>query len=530
MELGSAINSMYRWYKNANICIAYLQDVCKSGAALEDSEWFRRGWTLQELIAPTTLEFFDRDWRVLGTKNDNVQLISSTTGIPVSILKNTSMLTSCSVAQRMSWAANRTTERLEDRAYSLLGLFDVSLEMIYGELEKAFIRLQEKIIQQSADQSVFAWMIDAEKSDDNGYGLLATSPSRFHASGDVAKGIESQEFSTTNLGLTISFMAVPYDIDTYLAFLDCSLRTKPTQVYGIFLSRLKSNGQWARVSVNGCSVLQYERELINKVGTIQIDIRVRQTPASQPIRANQIYGFWLRELTPPYHEGAQIRILSRLDISSPADHRVTLVPGLRGTAGTVSIEPEKVDNRWSRVHWMKVGFDDHFQPTVMIANSRSQAINNFQTLRDFEEAETLGPGSAARQKLFDDSWLCTGEWKDSQHTPSIENGWAKGYNILKHPRDRWPDQNYDFPALNLRISFSLVPNVKPNAHHSSSKLIWAIDVTTIGDSMPKRERNIAKCEAWAMAVAGCPFLLCGWGAPYQYGQGRIEQMTRSNYK
>lgn len=265
VELGSAIRSMYRWYQNAEICIAYLHDVNEGGAAFKDAVWFRRGWTLQELIAPDYLEFFDREWRSIGTKKDNAEILSWRTRIPISVLKDNSTLFSCSIAQRMSWAADRETERVEDRAYSLLGLFNVSLEMIYGEQEKAFIRLQETIIQDSADQSILAWAMDSNKAAGEASGMFATSPSAFHRCGDVTRGSESKAFLKTNLGLSISFAALPYDIDTCLTFLNCFSTSSPTAIYAILLAKLKSSGQWARVSDNGESVFVRERSVVDQL-------------------------------------------------------------------------------------------------------------------------------------------------------------------------------------------------------------------------------------------------------------------------
>ncbi|KAK0624067.1 heterokaryon incompatibility protein-domain-containing protein [Immersiella caudata] len=153
-ELSEAINSMYRWYQEATICYAYLADVSNTvriassfleGEALEDlteeylwrSEWFARGWTLQELIAPSVVIFLDRDWDEVGTKLSLRRSVSRITGIPESILEGTDV-ESASVAQRMSWAAGRTTTNVEDEAYCLMGLFGVHMPLLYGEGVNAF--------------------------------------------------------------------------------------------------------------------------------------------------------------------------------------------------------------------------------------------------------------------------------------------------------------------------------------------------------------------------------------------------------
>ncbi|KAI1187385.1 ankyrin repeat-containing protein [Nemania serpens] len=167
-ELSEAINSMYRWYEEADVCYAYLADV-SSLSNFSDSRWFTRGWTLQELIAPSNVIFFDRDWQVIGNKADlhNFFLGDS--------------LGYASVAQRMSWAASRETTRIEDRAYCLLGIFGIYMPMLYGEGDRAFIRLQEEIMKGMDDHSLFAWRSTAYHDG----GILASSPAAFVESGNI---------------------------------------------------------------------------------------------------------------------------------------------------------------------------------------------------------------------------------------------------------------------------------------------------------------------------------------------------------
>ncbi|KAM7213228.1 HET domain containing protein [Rhypophila decipiens] len=156
-ELSEAINSMYRWYKEAAVCYAYISDI--PHRSLQDSRWFTRGWTLQELIAPEEVEFYDSDWNHVGSKMDSKLLnqLSSITGIPKSVLDGQDSPFEYSVAYRMSWAASRQTTRVEDTAYCLLGIFGVHMPMIYGEGENAFRRLQEEIIKRVNDLTIFSW-------------------------------------------------------------------------------------------------------------------------------------------------------------------------------------------------------------------------------------------------------------------------------------------------------------------------------------------------------------------------------------
>ena len=148
-ELSEAINSMFQWYKNSTVCYAYLTDVKYQFPDIDEFEfkncrWFTRGWTLQELIAPLTIEFYASDWSEIGTKLTLEDWIASRTGIPPHILLSDSP-SSCTVAQRMSWASDRVTTRVEDMAYCLLGIFNVNIPLLYGEGDRAFIRLQEEI-------------------------------------------------------------------------------------------------------------------------------------------------------------------------------------------------------------------------------------------------------------------------------------------------------------------------------------------------------------------------------------------------
>lgn len=504
-ELGSALNSMYRWYANSKLCIVYLHDVYEGGKTFTEAEWFDRGWTLQELIAPINMEFFNRDWESIGTKDDLLELLSERTGIPIDVLDRKAALESCSVAQRMSWAAHRTTEREEDRAYSLLGIFDVSLEMIYGEREKAFIRLQERIIHYSADQSIFTWSMGTETRSETGYsGLLATSPSAFAACGDILKGQETAEFSMGNLGLKISLPTLPYDMETYLAFLDCTREAAPEASCTILVGRLETEKQWARImDRSGQSVFSYEQDRITLRLTIR-EICVRQIPTEPPICFKRTYGFWLRNLKPPHHESSKISILSRMAL--PGKDRVLLEPGSIGTCGIVYLAPNKASKNWSRVRWIEVGFDDDFVPVVLIAN------DFFSDSSQFEEAQMLGPGSSIHNKVFNRAWVRSSGLRDNQIEPTSDK-WDPGYKIFVHHRGQWPDYEYECSALNLSIQFSLLPDCEPGMTTSSPKLIWTIDVKTLRGPSSKSTRIEEGVAAWTTTLFGVlliptPFGMC----------------------
>ena len=186
-ELSEAINSMYRWYENSGICYTYLHDLPSSSFPTARNnqryaksngwpEWFSRGWTLQEMIASRHVQFFNKDWHPIGDKRTLAPTLQTITQVPQAILKEGLSSSRPCVAQIMSWAANRTTTRVEDRAYSLMGLLDVNMPMLYGEGRKAFHRLQLEIIRTSNDQSIFAWGCNSAVRTGS---ILADDPSFF---------------------------------------------------------------------------------------------------------------------------------------------------------------------------------------------------------------------------------------------------------------------------------------------------------------------------------------------------------------
>lgn len=168
-ELSEAINSMFRWYQNAARCYVYLTDVSKGkgedteelpgaswNAAFRKSRWHSRGWTLQELIAPKSVTFFSIEGQRLGDKASLETLLQEITGISVDALRG-KPLSEFSINQRFSWMETRATRRAEDRAYSLLGIFNVHIPLIYGEGEQnASFRLREAIEKRSRGPSGIA--------------------------------------------------------------------------------------------------------------------------------------------------------------------------------------------------------------------------------------------------------------------------------------------------------------------------------------------------------------------------------------
>ena len=204
-ELQESINSMYNWYAHANVCYAYLKDVPQQSdpthsSKFEKSVWFTRGWTLrktrplhhghyriaplifvEELIAPSRVEFYSECWGKVGTREDRRAEIARITGIREEILEYEQFdddlvfeKPMSNAAEIFSWAAHRKTTVAEDKAYALLGLLDINMPMLYGEgANKAFLRLQDQILQRYGDQTLLLWRWNTTRS------ILASDPSGF---------------------------------------------------------------------------------------------------------------------------------------------------------------------------------------------------------------------------------------------------------------------------------------------------------------------------------------------------------------
>ncbi|KAL1838932.1 hypothetical protein VTJ49DRAFT_2063 [Mycothermus thermophilus] len=299
-ELSEAVNAMYGWYERAAVCYAYLEDVhfddyTEGYLTWNDlfaaSRWFTRGWTLQELLAPRKVVFYAQGWRLLGTKSSLVKSVSKITGIDELTLLDPALVRTASVAQRMSWAAHRSTTRPEDIAYSLMGLFDVNMPVLYGEGENAFLRLQEEIIKRSDDHSIFAWgalgrdddklQLAAAAAHLNAPGLddlddldqdaltgtiplLAKSPRDFAGMGHVLAcpppvDLPTSDYALTNKGLHITLPMLPPTTPSpsglplaatssspQLALLNCHPAHDPTSRLALLLTSTSSRNTFLR--------------------------------------------------------------------------------------------------------------------------------------------------------------------------------------------------------------------------------------------------------------------------------------------
>jgi hypothetical protein len=221
-ELRVALSSMFKWYREAAICHAYLNDVtffqigehyadmfCSNNESRkgQPSEWFERGWTLQELLAPRKLEFYDKSWNWIGTRDQLAPIVGKVAGISADYLRDPrdggtgkARFREASIATKMSWMAGRRTTAVEDIAYSMLGIFNVDLTPRYGEGVRAFTRLQAVILLNwgTFDESLFAWECPPDgllrcyrnwdtipTFKENVWGLLAPSPDCFSKSANI---------------------------------------------------------------------------------------------------------------------------------------------------------------------------------------------------------------------------------------------------------------------------------------------------------------------------------------------------------
>ena len=252
---------MFRWYQNASICYAYLSDVKKSNqenltkSEFESSQWFTRGWTLQELIAPKKLIFLDREWAYIGTRDNYKASIAESAKIDA--YRNGHFM-GASVAEKLSWAAERVTSRREDQAYCLLGLFQINMPLLYGEGDRAFDRLQYEIIRSSNDESIFVWDIGPVDSTCFG-GVLAYAPYLFktlHSQHDERlaygklKRVSRAPFAITNQGLEFRVPKRLAQKDRFLLPLNCHCYEAQQHVRGAFAISLSINnidGVWERI-------------------------------------------------------------------------------------------------------------------------------------------------------------------------------------------------------------------------------------------------------------------------------------------
>ena len=390
-ELSEAINSMYQWYEASAVCYVYLSDV-DTKDQIPLSLWFTRGWTLQELLAPRNIVFYNQYWEHLGTKQTLSEVLTLSTGIDRAILSNEVPVSSRSIAQRMCWASQRITTRVEDIAYCLLGLLDVAIPLLYGEKGKAFFRLQEEIIKKSTDHSLFAWSMDRKSPS----GLLADSPTAFAGCRNVVEYIHKNNFvvlaipglryvekpySMTNRGLSIRMLAVQIKHDLYLVRLKCSKAGghPPNLSYnrclGMYMKRLNDD-VYAPVEHEG-ETCALRRTVTWEAGSSSLYSSILETHVPQVFRCHSVdykedfRGFRFATCVSSHHS----RTLEgrRFEVSatqwSPEESIMFVRPG---EYGTVHLYDSTQDNE---IRLIKLGFDFDGNPLCSIRTSFANDID-----------------------------------------------------------------------------------------------------------------------------------------------------------
>ncbi|KAI1288641.1 heterokaryon incompatibility protein-domain-containing protein [Xylaria venustula] len=329
-ELSEAINSMFKWYQNSAICYAYLDDVISDDdeptlpAGFPNSRWFTRGWTLQELLAPPVVIFYSMDWLNIGSLKDLAGVVAETTRIDTRFFESGNF-EDFSIAQRMSWASRRQTTRIEDEAYCLLGLFGVNMPLLYGEGEQAFVRLQQEIMKESDDQTIFAWGLrdptsDSSSEHDYKGGVLAPSPKSFVGSGHIVRSTTAEihrPYAETNKGLQISLPLISAEqgasilipsqgmknasipgvtlttaSNGYIAVLNCHPSGDDEKRIGFYIEQTTESISYARVNYrNGMALVSMQdvrEKATNTDMLIQIQNKVSRTLPVQIQHSNRL--------------------------------------------------------------------------------------------------------------------------------------------------------------------------------------------------------------------------------------------------
>ena len=400
-ELSESINSMFQWYAGAAVCYTFLADVPSEespdadGSRFRRSRWFTRGWTLQELVAPSELLFLSSDWEIIGSKRQLAGLIEAISNVDREALLREKPLNKFSVAQRLSWAARRETTRVEDRAYSLLGIFGINMSTLYGEGEGALRRLQEEIMRRIPDQSLFAWRSvympsqtpqEPQRFECNVYreeydmSLLASSLDLFNqkekiqtvSPNQVARLIglspeklSAAEYTSSSYGIRMEIPVVPlclflpsesitFDGDKdslYLAILGCEIAEQPGHLLGSFCSIMSSefNVQF----LYGGTVNVFH-------GTALTDLQVRLFPLS-PATLERCRPHIQVKTVHVSHPGRTTGALETardwrhtdLRLVFPTERQATL----RAQGYTIDLQVPDWDR--PRIHWLTLSNNEH---------------------------------------------------------------------------------------------------------------------------------------------------------------------------
>lgn len=220
--------------------------------------------------------------------------------------------------------------------------------------------------------------------------------------------------------------------------------------------------------------------------------------------ADTSYGFWLRTISPPGVSLSTVQVLSN-DGKDDVE-RIALPEGRYGTAGIISITPKKANSSsgWSKIRWIKLGFNDEFEPVCLLANSGF--TNSRLNTGFFNQAVALSPESKLRQQMFDQTWIKV----MGGGAPRIATGWPSGFSVIGF---RVNGCSVTCDALNLQLSVRLLPDPRPISSAGESPVsprkVWVVDITDLGGSSPEVQHYCSQwqyCGSWMCGVLFALFL------------------------
>ncbi len=395
----------------------------------------------------------------MGSKDDQCALLRGITKISSDVLCGVAKPSECAISQRMSWAADRTTSRLEDRAYSLLGIFNVNMPMLYGEGDRAFRRLQEEIIKQSDDHTIFAW-----RDENFAKAVLAPSPSCFRGLDDMTRifptNDTTQGYTLVNAGLSIQLLLIPWSMNIYAASLRCGYLKIPRQASSrvsvrgykracIFLQQTEHDNQFTRVSIDGKDLKVIDGDAFARMrdefGIKERHILVRQPDNSNTVKphATSLYGFQLsfghRDMFAkgPGSSGRKPRSSDVLCYHewNPEESLFEIRSGKRHAAGIL---------RLSGYHnglFLYLGFDLDFAPLCLITSRTPRSDPQSRRFSLLPNFDTVNLDEALR--LLDLNWLRS----------EVKHGTQYGETVLAWKGDRRTRTVLQCRSLSLILTF-----------------------------------------------------------------------------
>ncbi|KAI0160713.1 hypothetical protein GGR57DRAFT_456167 [Xylariaceae sp. FL1272] len=384
-----------------------------SSLPLFKSRWFSRGWTLQEMIASPKLIFYDSKWRFYNSKENLAEDIAAVTGIDASVLHAAGhelrvKLNSIPVCRKMAWAAKRKTKRIEDRAYSLLGIFGVYMPLVYGEGANAFQRLQKEIIQVTNDLTIFAWKHPRRVAQRRPFNILAESPMMFEKSNDIVLSQDlahNPHFVITNKGLQVTIPISAYGErfrTRWMMSLYCHRRNTPQKTLGILLEEVTGT-VFRRIKCDGLLQVPY------KASESLIFLTTDMTHI-----APQGEGLGYHMTIHWYFSHGIIRLLSYypetywsgdVNTKSPSDEpRHDMFEHAFATGGATAFLGIIIYQAFHGVRAEKFvvicGFDPEVTPWLGIGTKGSE-LWDAGTERDYERAKQLASESKAQKAIID---------------------------------------------------------------------------------------------------------------------------------